>query len=58
MVGIYSLQFPELVDVLSSMYNMMESRTALYSRLIKLQGKLNLVLSQVSLLTTQTLFDT
>lgn len=47
------LQVPNVVESLSSLYTMMETRVGVYSKLCKLQGRLDLVLSQVSnMLTT------
>ena len=44
----FCFQFPELVEMMGSMYQMMDSRVSLFSRLSKLQGKLDLMLSQVN----------
>lgn len=44
----YLMTFPELVETLSSLYQMMDSRTSMFSRLSRLQGKLDLMLSQVT----------
>lgn len=41
------LQFPDMVDNLSALYQSMDSRTRLVDRLSKLKGKLELMLSQV-----------
>ncbi|XP_064600554.1 WD repeat-containing protein 43-like isoform X2 [Liolophura sinensis] len=43
----YLMTFPELVDKFSGMYEMMTSRVTMFSNLSRLQGKLNLVLSQI-----------
>ncbi|ELT88135.1 hypothetical protein CAPTEDRAFT_102327 [Capitella teleta] len=43
----YLMTFPELVDGLSSLYQLIESRVSTYGRLSRLQGKLNLLLAQV-----------
>jgi len=44
----YLLAFPELVESLSSIYAAMESRVTLFTRVSRLQGKLDLMLSQIS----------
>ncbi|XP_064622092.1 WD repeat-containing protein 43-like [Lineus longissimus] len=44
----YLMTFPEIVDTLSSLYQMMDYRVGMFSRLSKLQGKLELMLSQVT----------
>ena len=41
------VQVPDLVDSLSGLYAMMESRVSIFSKLCKLQGRLDLMLSQV-----------
>ena len=41
------LQHPELVALLGQLYQMMDSRVAVFGRLSRLQGKLDLMLSQV-----------
>lgn len=38
---------PNLVESLSNLYTMMETRVGVFGRLCKLQGRLDLVLSQV-----------
>ena len=43
------IQLPELMGTLSGMYEMMDSRIGTLTRLSKLQGKLDLLLSQVRL---------
>ena len=43
----YLMTFPELVDLFSDIYQMMNTRVAVFSRLSKLQGKLDIMLSQV-----------
>ncbi|XP_060063671.1 WD repeat-containing protein 43-like [Ylistrum balloti] len=44
----YLMTFPEVVEVFSSLYQLMDARTAAFSRLSKLQGKLDLILSQIT----------
>lgn len=44
----FLLSFPEMVEKLNSLYQMMESRTAVLGKLSRLQGKLDLVLSQIT----------
>lgn len=44
----YLMSLPNLVDSLGGLYQMFESRVMVYSRLCKLQGRLDLMLSQVS----------
>ncbi|OWF41846.1 WD repeat-containing protein 43-like [Mizuhopecten yessoensis] len=44
----YLMTFPEVVEIFSSLYQMMDARTAAFSRLSKLQGKLDLILSQIT----------
>lgn len=41
------IQVPDLVDSLSGLYAMLESRVSVFSKLCKLQGRLDLMLSQV-----------
>lgn len=41
------IQVPDLVDSLSGLYTMLESRVGVFSKLCKLQGRLDLMLSQV-----------
>ncbi|KAI0215237.1 hypothetical protein LSAT2_032743 [Lamellibrachia satsuma] len=43
------LQYPELVALLGRLYQMMDSRVAIFGRLSRLQGKLDLMLSQITL---------
>lgn len=43
----YLMTVPDLVDSLSGLYAMMESRVSIFSKLCKLQGRLDLMLSQV-----------
>lgn len=44
----YLMSVPNLVESLGGLYQMFESRVAVYSRLCKLQGRLDLMLAQVS----------
>ncbi|KAL5008350.1 hypothetical protein ScPMuIL_013931 [Solemya velum] len=44
----YLMTFPKIVDTLSSLYQMMESRVSMFGKLSRLQGKLGLVLSQIT----------
>ena len=37
-----------MIDNLSKLYQMMDSRTSMFSKLSRLQGKLDLVLSQIT----------
>jgi hypothetical protein len=46
----FSLKYPDLIESLGSVYEMMNARTKLFPQLSKLQGKLQLVMSQVSCL--------
>lgn len=41
-------QYPELVDSLGKLYESMNARTKLFPQLSKLQGKLQLAISQIS----------
>merc|ERR1711884_384667 len=41
------MAFPDLVDSLSGIYAMMDSRVCLFNRMSRLQGKLDLMLSQL-----------
>ena len=41
-------QVPDLVQSLSGLYAMMESRVGAFTKLCKLQGRLDLMLSQVN----------
>lgn len=43
----YLMTVPDLVDSLSGLYAMLESRVSVFSKLCKLQGRLDLMLSQV-----------
>ena len=47
-ISIVYFQFPELVDKLGLLYQMMEHRVDMFGRLTKLQSKLDIILSQVS----------
>lgn len=42
------MSYPDLVNSLGSVYEMMNARTKLFPQLSKLQGKLQLVMSQVT----------
>lgn len=42
-------QYPDLIESLGSVYEMMNARTKLFPQLSKLQGKLQLVMSQVKI---------
>ncbi|KAK6177405.1 hypothetical protein SNE40_015512 [Patella caerulea] len=44
----YLMTFQEIVDSLSSLYQLMEARVGMFSRLSRLQGKLDLMLSQIT----------
>lgn len=44
----YLMSYPDLIESLGSVYEMMNARTKLFPQLAKLQGKLQLVMSQVS----------
>jgi len=44
----YLMSYPELIEMFGSVYEMMNARTKLFPQLSKLQGKLQLVMSQVS----------
>lgn len=44
----YLMTFPDMVENLSSIYQMMDSRTVMFHKLSRLQGKLDLVLSQIA----------
>ncbi|XP_046551150.1 WD repeat-containing protein 43-like [Haliotis rubra] len=44
----YLMTFPEIVDKLSSLYQMMDARVSMFSKLSRLQGKLDLVLTQIT----------
>lgn len=44
----YLMSYPDLVNSLGSVYEMMNARTKLFPQLSKLQGKLQLVMSQVT----------
>ncbi len=44
-----NFQYPDLIESLGSVYEMMNARTKLFPQLSKLQGKLQLVMSQVGL---------
>ncbi|XP_032222775.1 WD repeat-containing protein 43 [Nematostella vectensis] len=44
----YLMTIPNLVESLSSLYAMMETRVGVYGKLCKLQGRLDLLLSQVA----------
>ncbi|KAK3599161.1 hypothetical protein CHS0354_040999 [Potamilus streckersoni] len=44
----YLMTFPEIVEIFSSLYQMMDYRVSIFSRLKKLQGKLGILLAQVS----------
>lgn len=44
----FLMSYPDLVDSLGSIYEMMNARTKLFPQLSKLQGKLQLVMSQVT----------
>ncbi|XP_076100373.1 WD repeat-containing protein 43-like [Mytilus galloprovincialis] len=44
----YLMTFPDMVENLSTLYQMMDSRTMMFNKLSRLQGKLDLVLSQVT----------
>ena len=48
LIFIFSLKYPDLIDSLGTVYEMMNARTKLFPQLAKLQGKLQLVMSQVS----------
>lgn len=41
------MQVPHLLDCLSTFYQSMESKTTLFSKLAKIEGKLDLLLAQV-----------
>jgi hypothetical protein len=45
----FFLKYPDLIESLGSVYEMMNARTKLFPQLSKLQGKLQLVMSQVDL---------
>ncbi|ESP04564.1 hypothetical protein LOTGIDRAFT_63496, partial [Lottia gigantea] len=44
----YLMTFQEIVDSLSALYQLMEARVGMFSRLSRLQGKLDLMLSQIT----------
>lgn len=44
----YLMSYPDLIESLGSVYEMMNARTKLFPQLSKLQGKLQLVMSQVT----------
>ena len=44
----YLMSVPNLVDSLGGLYQLLESRVGVYNRLCKLQGRLDLMLAQVS----------
>ncbi|XP_046371992.2 WD repeat-containing protein 43-like [Haliotis rufescens] len=44
----YLMTFPEIVDKLSSLYQMMDARVSMFTKLSRLQGKLDLVLTQIT----------
>lgn len=44
----YLVSYPDLIESLGSVYEMMNARTKLFPQLSKLQGKLQLVMSQVT----------
>lgn len=44
----YLMSYPDLIDSLGSVYEMMNARTKLFPQLSKLQGKLQLVMNQVT----------
>jgi hypothetical protein len=44
----FLMSYPDLIDSLGSVYEMMNARTKLFPQLSKLQGKLQLVMSQVT----------
>ncbi|CAH1793044.1 unnamed protein product [Owenia fusiformis] len=44
----YLMSFPDVVETFSSMYQMMDARVSMFSNISKLQGKLDLMLSQVT----------
>lgn len=43
----YLISFPDLMDTLSSLYQLLDARMAMFTKLTRLQGKLSLLLSQV-----------
>ena len=43
----YSFQLPDVVNILSGIHDLMESKLALFMRMSHLQGKLDVLLSQV-----------
>jgi U3 small nucleolar RNA-associated protein 5 len=45
----FLMSYPDLIDSLGSLFEMMNARTKLFPQLSKLQGKLQLVMSQISL---------
>ena len=49
MSPVICLQFPEIIDTFSSLYQMMDSRVEVFGKLSRLQGKLDIMLSQVSI---------
>ena len=44
----FLLQYPDLVETLGGVHQMMENRVAMFGRLSKLHGKLELMLAQVN----------
>ena len=44
----FIFQFPEIIDTFSTLYQMMDSRVNMFGKLSRLQGKLDLMLSQIS----------
>jgi len=41
------IQFPEIIEALGPLYQLMDSRVNMLSRLSKLKGKVDIMLSQV-----------
>ncbi|XP_029642688.1 WD repeat-containing protein 43 isoform X1 [Octopus sinensis] len=44
----YLMSFPDLIDSLSSLHRLLDTRVAMFSKLTRLQGKLGLLLSQLT----------
>lgn len=44
----YLMTFPDIIDTLSTLYQMMDSRVSMFGKLSRLQGKLDIMLSQIS----------
>ena len=45
---ILMFQFPEIIETFSVLYRMMDSRVNMFGKLSRLQGKLDLMLSQIA----------